>query len=259
MPVTGPTSRSSDIAALLIVASFAIFAGLGSGTFWEPDEPRFAEATRQMFARGDFVTPYLNGVPRFEKPILFYWAQAAAFTVFGDNEFAARLPAALAGVGIVLIFYLLVADIASRRAAFVGALVMSTMFRFVTFARIGLTDVPVMFFIVAALHGFIRSVQPASGGDCRWGPASAGPSAAWALSAWACVGLGMLTKGPVGLLPVAIWAMYGAFSRDWSLFARTRPLIGTAIALAIVLPWYVVMVVQHGRAFTDFALGHEIV
>ena len=268
MPVTGPTSRSSDIAALLIVASLAIFAGLGNGTFWEPDEPRFAEATRQMFARGDFVTPYLNGVPRFEKPILFYWTQAAAFTVFGDNEFAARLPSALAGVGIVLVFYLLVAEIASRRAAFVAALVMSTMFRFVTFARIGLTDVPVMFFIVAALYGFVRSVQPASGvdrrwgpdsGDGRWGPASAGPSAAWVLSAWACVGLGMLTKGPVGLLPVAIWAMYGAFSRDWSLFARTRPLIGTAIALAIVLPWYVVMVVQHGRAFTDFALGHEIV
>ena len=268
MPVSAPTSRSSDLLALLIVASLAIFAGLGNGTFWEPDEPRFAEATRQMFARGDFVTPYLNGVPRFEKPILFYWAQAAAFTVFGDNEFAARLPSAVAGVGIILVLYLLGVEVASRRAAFVAALVMSTMFRFVTFARIGLTDVPVMFFIVAALYGFVRSVQPASGSDHQWapasgerrrGPASAGPSAAWALSAWACIGLGVLTKGPVGLLPVAIWAMYGAVSRNWSVFARTRPLTGAAIALAIVLPWYVVMVLQHGRAFTDFALGHEIV
>src|SRR4030095_898224 len=259
VPVTGRTSRSSDIAALLIVASLAIFAGLGNGTFWEPDEPRFAEATRQMFARGDFVTPYLNGAPRFEKPILFYWAQAAAFTAFGDNELAARLPSALAGVGIVVVLYLLGAEIASRRAAFIAALVMSTMFRFVTFARIGLTDVPVIFFILAALYGVVRSVQSASGADRRWAPASAGPSVAWALVAWACIGLGVLTKGPVGLLPVVIWAMYTAFSRNWSVFARTRPLIGTAIALAIVLPWYVVMVVQHGRAFTDFALGHEIV
>jgi 4-amino-4-deoxy-L-arabinose transferase-like glycosyltransferase len=63
----------------------------------------------------------------------------------------------------------------------------------------------------------------------------------------------------VGLLPVAIWTMYAAFSRNWSVFARTRPLIGMTLALAIVLPWYVVMAVQHGRAFTDFALGHEIV
>src|SRR4030095_6298416 len=205
VPVTGRTSRSSDIAALLIVASLAIFAGLGNGTFWEPDEPRFAEATRQMFARGDFVTPYLNGAPRFEKPILFYWAQAAAFTAFGDNEFAARLPSALAGVGIVVVLYLLGTEIASRRAAFIAALVMSTMFRFVTFARIGLTDVPVIFFVVAALYGFIRAVYRTS--------------AAWALVAWTCVALGVLTKGPVGLLPVAIWAMYAAFRSNWALFA----------------------------------------
>jgi len=261
---TVPTSRTNDLVTLVIVASLAILAGLGNGTFWEPDEPRFAEATRQMFARGDFVTPYLNGVPRFEKPILFYWAQATAFTAFGDNEFAARLPSAIAGVGIVLVLYLLVVEIASRRAAFVAALVMATMFRFVTFARIGLTDVPVMFFVVAALYGFIRAVQPSCGGDRRRGPASAVPpasrtSAAWAFCAWVCIGFGVLTKGPVGLLSVVIWAMYAAFRRNWSVFARTRPLIGMTLALAIALPWYVVMAVQHGRAFTDFALGHEIV
>src|SRR4029453_11378698 len=96
VPVTGRTSRSSDIAALLIVASLAIFAGLGNGTFWEPDEPRFAEATRQMFARGRFVAPFPNRPPRFEKPIFFFLAAAAGFTGFGDNEFAARLPSALA-------------------------------------------------------------------------------------------------------------------------------------------------------------------
>jgi 4-amino-4-deoxy-L-arabinose transferase-like glycosyltransferase len=243
--VISPTSRSKDLGALLVITSLAILVGVGNGTFWEPDEPRFAEATRQMFARGDFLTPYLNGAPRFEKPILFYWTQAAAFTTFGDNEFSARLPSALAGLGIVVVLYLIGAQIASRRAALIAALVMATMFRFVTFARIGLTDIPVMFFVVAALYGFVRAVHQ--------------PSSAWPLVAWGCIGLGVLTKGPVGLLPVAIWAMYAAFCRNSSLFARTRPLIGTTIALAIILPWYVVMVVEHGRAFTDFALGHEIV
>ena len=162
MPAAIPRSRSIDFVALLVVASLAILAGLGNGTFWEPDEPRFAEATRQMFARDDFVTPYLNDVPRFEKPILFYWGQAAAYAAFGDNEFAARLPSALAGIGIVLVLYLLGVEIASRRTALVAALVMSTMFRFVTFARIGLTDVPVIFFVVAALYGFIRSIRRTS-------------------------------------------------------------------------------------------------
>jgi predicted membrane-bound mannosyltransferase len=57
-----------------------------------------------------------------------------------------------------LVLYLLAAEIASRRAALVAGLVMATMFRFVTFARIGLTDAPVMFFVVAAVYGFIRAV-----------------------------------------------------------------------------------------------------
>src|SRR5512138_2375271 len=104
--VPAAIARTKDLVAILIVASLAILAGLGNGTFWEPDEPRFAEATRQMFQRGDFATPYLNGVPRFEKPILFYWTQAVSFAAFGDNEFAARLPSALAGIGIVLVVYL---------------------------------------------------------------------------------------------------------------------------------------------------------
>jgi len=238
-------SAGNGLVALLVIASLAILAGLGNATFWEPDEPRFAEATRQMFHRGDFVTPYLNGVPRFEKPILFYWTQAAAFSAFGDNEFAARLPSALAGIGIVLVLYLIGVEIASRRAALVAGLVMATMFRFVTFARIGLTDVPVMFFIVAALYAFVRAVSRAS--------------TPWTFVGWSCVGLGVLTKGPVGFLPVGIWAVYAAFSRDWSLLVRIRPIAGGMLAVAMFLPWYVAMVVEHGRTFTDFALGHEIV
>ena len=85
----------AELGAVFLIASLAILPGLAHATFWEPDEPRFAEATRQMFARGDFLTPYLNGALRFKKPILFYWTQAAAFTAFGDNEFSARLPSPL--------------------------------------------------------------------------------------------------------------------------------------------------------------------
>ena len=234
------------LVVVLVIASLAILTGLGNGTFWEPDEPRFAEATRQMFQRGDFVTPYLNDVPRFEKPILFYWAQAAAFTAFGANEFAARLPSALAGIGIVLVLYLLGAEIASRRAGLVGALILSTMFRFVTFARIGLTDVPVMFFIVAALYGFVRAVHRRSTVMGLRGVVMCRP--------W--------NADQRSRRPPAGGHLGGVLRRSaaiWSLFGRVRPSLGMMFALAIALPWYVWMVVQHGRAFTDFALGHEIV
>ena len=57
------------------MCALTLFAGLGRAALWEPDEARYAEATRQMLARGDFLTPWYNGEPRFEKPILFYWMQ----------------------------------------------------------------------------------------------------------------------------------------------------------------------------------------
>lgn len=238
-------SSSAVFAALLVVAIASIAPGLGVATLWEPDEPRFAEATRQMFERGDFLTPYFNGVPRFEKPILLYWLQAIAYAALGPTELAARLPVAVMGIGTVLVLYLLGAAIASPRAAFVAALALATMFRFVAMSRQGLTDVPVVFFITVAIYGFVRSVTT--------------PSRAAPWLAWSAVGLGVLTKGPVGLLPVTVWAAYAAARRDGQLVARVRPIAGAIVAMVIAVPWYAMMIVEHGRAFVDFAIGHEIV
>src|SRR5262245_59810272 len=246
VPAAAPPSRSRDLVVLLSIASVAILAGLGNGTFWEPDEPRFAEATRQMFERGDFVTPYLNGVPRFEKPVLLYWLQAVPAAVIGNTELAARLPSAIAGLGCVLLVYLLAARMASPRAAVVAAIALATMFRFVVFARQGLTDVPAMFFIVAALYFFVAAVDDPSARLAPW-------------LGWAAVGLGVLMKGPIGLLSIAIWSAYVLVRRDAALISRIRPLPGLAVAFAIAAPWYLVMLQQHGRAFADFAIGHEIV
>ena len=52
-----------------------------------------------MMARGDWLIPTQNGVPRLQKPPLVYWCEALSMSVFGVNEFGARLPVALATVG----------------------------------------------------------------------------------------------------------------------------------------------------------------
>src|SRR5271163_5337886 len=56
------------------------------------DEPRFAEASREMLQNGNFIVPTFNHEPRYAKPPLIYWCQAIAYTIFGENAFAARLP-----------------------------------------------------------------------------------------------------------------------------------------------------------------------
>ena len=60
------------------------------------DEPRFAEASREMIERGNYIVPYFNNQYRFDKPPLAYWAQVASYKIFGENDFAARFPSAVA-------------------------------------------------------------------------------------------------------------------------------------------------------------------
>src|SRR5215467_7580546 len=66
------------------------------------DEPRFAEASREMIERGDYVVPYFNNQPRLDKPPLTYWAQTVSYRIFGENDFAARFPSAVAAALIAL-------------------------------------------------------------------------------------------------------------------------------------------------------------
>jgi len=83
---------------LLLIGWLAFFWNLGSIGLIDETEPLFAEASRQMTVTGDWITPFFNGATRFDKPPLIYWGQAIAYQTFGVNEFAVRLPSALAGL-----------------------------------------------------------------------------------------------------------------------------------------------------------------
>ena len=235
---------------LAAVALVAILPGLGRVSLFEPDEPRFAEATRLMLERGDFLTPWFNGRPRFEKPILFYWMQAPFYAVLGPTELAARAPAAVCGVLIVLLLYDLGRRALGPRAGFLGALVLASSFRFVTYARQGLTDVPVLLLEMIALWGFWRALD--DGPDAR----AARRHAGWA---WAAIGAAALTKGPVAALPLLIWAAFLLVTRRPGALRAMRWWPGVAIAAAIAAPWYLYMAAAHGAAYLSHGVGYELV
>src|SRR5271168_1395977 len=69
------------------------------------DEPRFAEASREMIQSGNFVVPTFNHAPRYAKPPLIYWCQALASSLFGESAFTARLPSLLATAGTALLLF----------------------------------------------------------------------------------------------------------------------------------------------------------
>src|SRR5256885_5252711 len=94
--MTGRISIQLKI-TLIICCAFGVYlAGNGRVSLWDRDEPRYAQTSRQMLQSGDWVVPHLLDKVRTAKPIFIYWCQASAMKVFGDNEFAARLPSSLA-------------------------------------------------------------------------------------------------------------------------------------------------------------------
>jgi 4-amino-4-deoxy-L-arabinose transferase-like glycosyltransferase len=228
------------------ICAITLLAGIGTTALWEPDEPRFAEATRQMLLRKDFITPWFNDQPRFEKPVLLYWLQLPFFAALGGSETAARLPSVVAGLVAALATFALLRDLVSTRAGVLAAVSLATSFRFVLYARQGLTDVPVVAALTLGLWAMTRAVTRPAERRAAYG-------------AWACVGAAILLKGPVGLLAPVIWTAWAWLSGGREALRRTRPLAGVAIAAAIAVPWYAAMLALHGRAFASVALGYEIV
>jgi 4-amino-4-deoxy-L-arabinose transferase-like glycosyltransferase len=241
-----PPLEAGRRALLIAIGALALFAGLGSVPLWEPDEARFAEATRQMLASGDWLTPWYHGQPRFEKPILIYWLQLPFHALLGPTELATRLPIALSAAGCLLVTYLIGVRLIGRQAAWLGTMALATSFRFFTHARIGLTDMPALFFQVLAVYGFLRNHQEVS---------TRGP---W-ITAWVATGLAALTRGPVAVIPAVVWITSLVLRRDWSGWRRMHVLRGALIAAAVAAPWYLYMVAVHGRAFLDVAVGSEVV
>jgi 4-amino-4-deoxy-L-arabinose transferase-like glycosyltransferase len=251
-----PRKATSGVLALVLIgfACAALLPGLGRTRLWDPDEPRFAAASSHMLTHGGYLDPVFNDEPRWEKPILLYWFQVASFRVFGVSEWAARLPAALAGVACVLLLYVLGRDLISARAGLIAAGLWLSVYRFAVTARQGLTDVPVLAFLLLAMVGFSRASGMVAGR-----PRSSAQSSRAAYCGWLAVGLGVLTKGPIGLFPCVIVTGWILISREWSLFRTLRFGAGAMVAGLVALPWYAYAVAANGSAFLDVHVGRELV
>src|SRR5215471_18622038 len=101
VPSAAPPNHRIPMAALLVILFVVLFWRLGTPTFWDPDEAHYAETSAEMVQSGDWLAPYYNEQPFFDKPILFHWMQAGAMAAMGSTETAARIMPALAAVALV--------------------------------------------------------------------------------------------------------------------------------------------------------------
>jgi 4-amino-4-deoxy-L-arabinose transferase-like glycosyltransferase len=234
---------------MLLLAFTAVwFSNLEYRKLVNPDEGRYAEIPREMVASGDWTTPRLNDIKYFEKPALQYWATAAAYTVFGEHQWTARLWSALTGfLGIFMVFFT-ARRLFGAQAAWYAALVLGSSLLWVLIAHINTLDMGVSFFLSAAVCAFLLAQQDAMAARAR---------ERWMLLAWAAVALAVLSKGLIGLvLPGAAMVVYVLIERDWRLLGRLHLFTGTALLLALTVPWFVA-VSRANPEFFHFFFIHE--
>lgn len=223
---------------------FLFFFGLSWFGLVGADEPRYAQVAREMWARHDWITPVLGGMPWLEKPPLYYWQAMVAYTLFGVSDWAARIPSAVDATLMVVAVFLFLRKF---RPGFQldGALIIASSAAVIGFGRAASTDMPLAsMFTIAMLDWY------------AWKETS---NKLWLAGFYAFVGLGVLAKGPIAVfLAIVVIAVFAACKRDWRLVSRTLWLPGILLFCAVTLPWYVLVQLRNPEFFRIFILQHNL-
>ncbi len=233
-----PESRR-DLLVVAVLAALLFLPGLGRHDLWNPDEPRYAEVAREMRLTGDYVVPHLNGEVYSQKPPLQMWSMLAAALVRGRlDETAARLPAALAAIGTVLLVFRLGFRLFGRGPAALSAAVFATGSHILWQARVGQIDMLLIFLVTLAVWFWVRAWterRPALN-----------------LLFFAAAGLGTLAKGPVSLLPPLFSILvFCWWARDKTTARDLRVGRGLLLYLGVVLAWGIPALLRGGSAYIE--------
>jgi 4-amino-4-deoxy-L-arabinose transferase-like glycosyltransferase len=233
------------LAAAVVATSF--FWMLGTAPLFDVDEGAFSQATLEMFQRGDFLSTYLNGAPRYDKPILVYWLQAAAVAALGPSEWAFRLPSALCAAFWVSLAYLFARRHFGEQRALFAAVLLATSLGVHIIGRAATADALLNCLLAGAMFAAWLYL---STGERRW-----------LYATHAAIALGVLAKGPIAILvPFATTLLFCLMKRDAKTWARAvfdwRALL---VFLAIAAPWYAAILAKEGWAFVEgFFLKHNV-
>lgn len=234
-------------------AIFFLFK-LGSIGFLGPDEPRYAQVAREMKWRNDWVTPTLLGKNWFEKPVLLYWLAGIAYRLFGENEWAARLPSTLLGIGSVFALFLFGKRVGGLKFGFLAGMVLASSVIFFSFSRASSFDI----YLTAATFGaFISFFLTESSHPSTRSRA--------AIFFYMFIGIGLLAKGLVGgMIPAGGIFIYFLLRHrlNWRGWVKAildlKPWIGAPVVLLVAGTWYGPVIARNGWPFIEnFFIAHH--
>lgn len=250
----------------LVIVSLALFLpGFFTMQPMDRDEPRFAQATKQMLETGDLVAIRFQDEARNKKPVGIYWMQAAivgAADALGLPQarttiWLYRLVSLLGAASAVLLTYWTALAFVSRRNAFLAALLLASTVLLGVEARLAKTDAVILATVVGAMGALARfyfaSKEP-SGSD-----ETSGKSLFLPFVFWTSIGLGLLIKGPITPMIAAFTVIALAIKdRSGRWLGATRPLPGLFWALALVVPWFILIMIATKGAFLADSVGADM-
>jgi hypothetical protein len=207
-----------------------------------------AQIARNMLHSGDWVTARLDGVAYLEKAPLKYWAIAVSYMIFGEHDWAARIPLALASVLLCWLASRFGAWAFGERGGLWTGTVLATCVGLFLFTRILIPDVMVTVTVTLALWALLRVLDPLEERP-----------RAWAMLLWASMGAGLLLKGLIAVVfPVGAGLVYVLASRQFNrhTWQRLRPWSGMLLMLLIAAPWHVLATLRNPPYF-DFTMHSE--
>jgi 4-amino-4-deoxy-L-arabinose transferase-like glycosyltransferase len=212
-------------ALVFLLALVVLVPGIGVH-YWGRDEADYAGVAHAMNASGDYLVPRLFGRLFADKPPLAEWLTALAFRVFGEREWAGRLPHVLLASGCAVLVLLLGERMLGARGSAAAAAFFASSLLFVVYGRLLLTDSALLFFTLLAILGFARVLAGRGGWET-------------AVGAGAALGLAVLSKGPVAFLSPGLFVL-GFLAGGGARSERTllRLSLALAICLAVAAPWF---------------------
>jgi 4-amino-4-deoxy-L-arabinose transferase-like glycosyltransferase len=250
-------SHARACATLVLLCLACYLPGLASLQPMDRDEPRFAQASKQMLETGDLVDIRFQAEARHKKPVGIYWLQAASVSAGAalgvpDARRAIwlyRLPSLLGAVAAVLLVYWTALAFLDRARALLAAGLIGACVLLTVEAHLAKTDAVLAACAAAAMGGLARAWLR------RGEPLPPAP----AIVFWAGVAAGVLVKGPMVPFFVALPALalsWRARSGRWLL--ALRPLPGLAAVLLVCAPWFLAIALRSHGAFYAEAVGHDM-
>jgi len=223
------------------------------------DEPRFAEASREMIGRSNYIVPYFNNQLRLDKPPLTYWAQVSSYHIFGENDFAARFPSAIAAALTALSIVVWGRRMGGEKLGWWAAIIFTLSLQTFVHAKAAVADMwLVLFMTLAHWAGYELFYWSDTNTEHRTLNLN-NRRFLWWWVFYLSLGLGFLAKGPIAWTPLLTVAVVIIYTRDWQLLRRFKFVGGISLTLLAVGLWGIPALIQTHGQFFSIGIGRHVI